>query len=214
MVTDTRIRVSKRLFCKILGIPNSGPYDELTSSQVVYMFNEMGHQPPLTRISDFKKSGLPTIWNFLFGIFLRCLTGRTVGLDKGRMEVYAMVAGLYYDLQVDYSEQLWTEFITSISKTSAKQGISCARYWSLIVQYVYQKEKIEVPDYEEKAVFHMYGSPKEVHDDPTIFTTVARIPDAMLKKVDPTNNVLVSYLQSIDTTVVTGILQKEEKKKS
>ena len=62
------------------------------------MFNEMGHQPPLTGIRDFKKSGLPTIWNFLFGIFLRCLTGRMVGLDKGRMEVYAMVAGLYYDL--------------------------------------------------------------------------------------------------------------------
>ena len=83
MVNDTRIRVSKRLFCKILGIPNIGTYDELSSSQVVFMFNEMGHQPPLTRISDFKKSGLPTVWNFLFGIFLRFLTGRTVGLDKG-----------------------------------------------------------------------------------------------------------------------------------
>ena len=71
-----------------------------------------------------------------------------------------------------------------------------------------------MPDYEDKAVFHMYGCPKEVHDDPAIFTILARIPDAMLKKVDPTNNVLVSYLQSIDTTVVTGMLQQEEKKKS
>ncbi|CAI9261626.1 unnamed protein product [Lactuca saligna] len=35
----------------------------------------------------------------------------------------------------------------------------------------------------------------------------------MLKKVDPTNEVLVSYLQSIDTTVVTGVLHEEEKKK-
>ena len=96
-----------------------------------------------------------------------------------------MVAGIYYDLNVDYSEQLWTEFLTSISKTSAKQGISCARYWSLIIQYVYNKEKIEVPDFEEKAVFHMYGSSKEVADDPEVFTSIARIPDAMLKKVDP-----------------------------
>ena len=120
MVNETRIRVSKRLFCKILGIPNIGPYVEVTSSQVVFMFNEMGHQPPLTCISDFKKSSLPTVWNFLFGIFLRCLTGRTVGLDKGRMEVYTIVAGLYYDLHVDYSEQLWTEFSTSISKTNVR----------------------------------------------------------------------------------------------
>ncbi|CAI9279712.1 unnamed protein product [Lactuca saligna] len=26
----------------------------------------------------------------MFGIYLRCLTGRSVGLDKGRLEVYAM----------------------------------------------------------------------------------------------------------------------------
>ena len=38
--------------------------------------------------------------------FLRCLTGRTVGLDRGRMEVYAMVMGLYYDVRIDYGTQL------------------------------------------------------------------------------------------------------------
>ena len=65
------------------------------------------------------------------------------------------------------------------------------------------RERIEVPDFEETTVFHMDGSPKEVADDPEVFTSIARIPDAMLKKVDPTNEVLVSYLQSIDTTVVT-----------
>ncbi|CAI9269921.1 unnamed protein product [Lactuca saligna] len=36
----------------------------------------------------------------------------------------------------------------------------------------------------------------------------------MLKKVDPTNNVLVSYLQSIDTTVVTGVLHEDEERKN
>lgn len=132
LVNDKRVWMSKCLFCKILGIPNTSPFVEFIY-QIVFMFNEMSHQPPLTRISDFKKSSLPTVWNFLFGIFLRCLTGRTVGHDKRRMEVYAMVAGLYYDLQVDYSEQLWTEFLTSIMKTNVRQGISCARYWSLII---------------------------------------------------------------------------------
>ncbi|CAI9263780.1 unnamed protein product [Lactuca saligna] len=36
----------------------------------------------------------------------------------------------------------------------------------------------------------------------------------MFKKVDPTNKVLVSYLQSIETTVVTGKLQQEATKKT
>lgn len=59
------------------------------------MFNEMGHQPTFTRISHFKKSSLPCIWIF-FGIVLHCLTGRTSGLDKAKLEVYTIVAGLYY----------------------------------------------------------------------------------------------------------------------
>ncbi|CAI9269351.1 unnamed protein product [Lactuca saligna] len=39
--------------------------------------------------------------------------------------------------------------------------------------------------------------------------------DAVLKRVDPTNTVLVAYLQTIDTTVVTGILlEREEETKT
>ena len=158
------------------------------------MFNEMGYQPPLTKISDFKKSRLPRLWNFLFGIFLRCLNGRTIGLDKGRMEVYAMVAGLYYDLEADYSTQLWKEFQKGIEQTNVVLGISCARYWSLILQYFYNKEGILVPNNDEKVTFQSYHYPKEVLDDNDEFPIVARIPDAMLKKVDPSNLVLVAYL--------------------
>ena len=70
----------------------------------------MGHQPPLTGISNFCKNTLPYVWNFLFGIFLRCLVGRSVGLDKAKLEVYALIAGLYYDLNVNYVSRLWEEF--------------------------------------------------------------------------------------------------------
>lgn len=90
--------MSKKQFAQILNIPNVEPYYVVTNEQVVHMFNEMGHEPPFSRMSNFKKSSLPCIWNFIFGIFLRCLTGRTVGLDKAKLEVYAMVAVLYYDL--------------------------------------------------------------------------------------------------------------------
>ncbi|KAL7592159.1 hypothetical protein Lser_V15G33908 [Lactuca serriola] len=185
LVTDKKVRLSKKLFCQILDIPNSPRYVNFTFPQIVHMFNEMGHQPQLSKISDFKKLGLPSVWNFLFGIFLRCLTGRTVGLDKGRMEVYAMVVGLYCNLQVDYSTHL-------------------------ILQYFYEKEGILVPNDEEKAAFHVYSCPKGATDDTEEFPVVARILDAMLKRVYPTNIVLVTYLQTINTTVGTGILLERE----
>lgn len=118
LVNDKKIRLYRKLFCQIIEIPNFAPYIDLSFSQIIYMFNEMGHKPPLRKISDFKKPSLPSVWNFRFGIFLRCLTGPTVGLDKGRMEIYSMVAGLYYDIPVDYSTQRWKEFQKSVENTN------------------------------------------------------------------------------------------------
>ena len=105
-VNNKRVRLTKNMFIDFLNIPHNPPFFKPTNSQIIFMFNEMGHQPTLEKISDFRKSSLPCIWNFLFGIFLRCLTGRSVGLDRGRLEVYAMVMGLYYDLSVNYGTQL------------------------------------------------------------------------------------------------------------
>ena len=122
-----------------------------------------------------------------------------------------MVAGLYYDISVDYSTQMWKEFQKSVENTNVVQGILCARYWSLILGYFYEKEGIYVPADEEKAEFLKYHFLKEVSDDMEIFTHIARIPDAMLKRVDPTNSVLIEYLKTINPDVETGkLLSKEE----
>ena len=71
----------------------------------------------------------------------------------------------------------------------------------MILQYIYEKEGIQVPNDEEKADFSLYHYPKTVANDVNIFQTVARIPDSMLKKVDPSNSVLVAYLQQINPSI-------------
>ncbi|KAL7604851.1 hypothetical protein Lser_V15G19577 [Lactuca serriola] len=187
LVNNKRVKLSKNLFVEFLEIPNNPPFVKPVNSQIIHMFNEMGHQPELEKISEFQKSGLPCIWNFLFGIFLRCLTGRSVGLDRGRVEVYAMVMGIYYDINVDYATQLWKEFVKSLENTNSEKG-----YHVLA--------DVEV------AEFSLYQFPKVVEDDEAIFTKVARIPDAMLRKVSPTHKVLVRYLRTIDTADQSGVL--------
>ena len=87
-------------------LPYSCTFYEVTNEHVIHMFNEIGHQHVLTGISLFWKSSLPCVLNFLFGIILRCLIGRSSGLDKAKLEVYAMFVGLYYNLNVDYVTQI------------------------------------------------------------------------------------------------------------
>lgn len=61
-----------------------------------------------------------------------------------------MFVGIYYNLQVDCTTQIWEDFVKIIGNTILVSGISCIRYWSLILQYAYEKEGILVPDDETK----------------------------------------------------------------
>ena len=91
-----------------------------------------------------------------------------------------MVAGIYYNLSVDYATQLWDEFVKSIGNTNVFNGISRARYWSLILQFAYDKEGIMVPKDEEMTDFLVYHYQIFVEENPDVFPTVAHIPDVML----------------------------------
>ena len=73
---------------------------------------------------------------------------------------------------------------------------------------MYDKEGILVPENEETVGFALYQFPKIVKDDAEVFPSVARIPDAMLRKVDPTNHVLVNYLMTINPDIETRVLLK------
>ena len=63
-----------------------------------------------------------------------------------------------------------------------------------------------MPADKPKAEFLKYHYPKAIEDDANVFPIVVRIPDGMLKKVDPLNPVLKAYLLSINTNDGIGIL--------
>ena len=71
---------------------------------------------------------------------------------------------------------------------------------------MYEKEGILVPFDVPKVEFTVYQHPKIVEDDPYLFPSVAQTPDAMLRKVYPSNRVLFSYLSTINPDVQIGVL--------
>ena len=85
-------------------------------------------------------------------------------------------------------------------------GISCACYWSLILQYAYEKEDIVVREDLQKVIFSVHHYPKTVGDDLDMFPTVTPILDGMLRKVDPINSIFVTYLKTINPSIETNVL--------
>lgn len=69
------------------------------------------------------------------------------------------------------------------------------------MKFVYEKEGILVHVEDPKAEFGVYQHPKTVEDDLEVFSTFSRIPDAMIRKVDPVDPVLIAYLQTINPSI-------------
>lgn len=55
-----------------------------------------------------------------------CLIGRSYGIYKAKLEVYFVLVGLYYGLNVDYASLLWEEFGMSISHMKLATSVSSA----------------------------------------------------------------------------------------
>ena len=123
-----------------------------------------------------------------------------------------MVVGLYYDLQVDCATHLWNEFVKSVAKTNVVDGISCAHYQSLILQFAFE-EGIEVPQDKDTSYFSQFNFPKIVEHDVNVFPTVVHISDAMLRKIDPADLVMIDYLKIINPNFETGMLLSSSKVK-
>ncbi|KAI3739797.1 hypothetical protein L2E82_30209 [Cichorium intybus] len=109
------------------------------ADQLVGMFNEMGYEPLLERISTFKKNQLPDLWRYFFSIFLRCLSGRTSGLDSASVTFQCLLYGIYYDVKVDFATILWTDFCSYINHSMNGTEIANARFWAIVVHAHYQQ---------------------------------------------------------------------------
>ncbi|KAI3503742.1 hypothetical protein L1887_32191 [Cichorium endivia] len=125
-----KVQLTKEKFAEALRLPvyNSKEMMVPSADQLVTMFNEMGYEPLLEKISMFKKNQLPDLWRYFFSIFLRCLSGRTSGLDSASVAFQGLLYGIYYDVKVDFVSILWIDFCSHINHSLKGTEIANARF--------------------------------------------------------------------------------------
>ncbi|KAI3680400.1 hypothetical protein L2E82_50387 [Cichorium intybus] len=165
-----------------------------SADQLVSMFNEMGYEPLLERISTFKKNQLPDLWRYFFTIFLRCLSVRTSGLDSASVTFQGLLYGIYYDVKVDFTSILWTDFCSHINHSMKGTEIANVRFWAIVVHAHYQQVGY-VPD---PSLGEMKFTPIAIpilDDAPANFC--AQILNVMLSKVPLECNEVNAYRNTL-----------------
>nr|KAJ0216474.1 hypothetical protein LSAT_V11C300130030 [Lactuca sativa] len=139
--------ISKNRFCNLLGLPQSKNLinpETISNASILEMFYQMGYKETLTAVSKFKKPSLPPMLNALFTTLFKSFSKRVTGNDCASKLFMGLMYGLYTGENIDYDSILWAQLIQSTHSVTRHNEISCARFWTIVVNRAIKQLKITV----------------------------------------------------------------------
>ena len=84
-------------------------------------FHSYASIKPITKRTEFKRKGLPPLWNTLFSIVNCCLTGKVGSHDQTSHSMLSIMYGIYFNLALDYAQLIFEDMVGLIKKKCATQ---------------------------------------------------------------------------------------------
>ncbi|KAI3752475.1 hypothetical protein L2E82_24508 [Cichorium intybus] len=203
-VGNVKTKISKSRFSKLLGFTETTDLVDPKSLQPVTLprlFYQMGYKGNITQLSKFAKKGLLPQWNALFTILFKSFSERTTGTDSASKLFYSFFYGLYHDVNLDYGSILWSHFVDSVNYRLRHQEISCARFWSLVVQRTIEKHDIHIMTDSMMAVISTLPTVTFTTSKVEDFEFIGAIPMEMLNRVPNDVKCVVDYCKQTRFTV-------------
>ena len=74
-------------------------------------FHSYAAQTKIVKRTQFKRKGLPPIWNTLFSIVNCCLTGKVGSHDQTSHAMLSIMYGIYFNLPLDYAQHIFEDMV-------------------------------------------------------------------------------------------------------
>ncbi|KAL7615706.1 hypothetical protein Lser_V15G03411 [Lactuca serriola] len=138
LVDDSLVILSKEKFLNIINLLIHPSIKVFTPSMadITSALYQMGYQKKIKGIGKFKKSQLPTVWQYVCHYVIHSLSGRTGGIDNMGLKLLELVWSIFTGHDVNYGQILWDDFLRYIPKESPKEKptkLTFARFWSLCI---------------------------------------------------------------------------------
>nr|KAJ0218696.1 hypothetical protein LSAT_V11C300141820 [Lactuca sativa] len=154
---------------------------------------KMGYTETLTTVTKFKKSCLPPQWNGLFTLLFKGLSERSAGSDGASKAFMTVLYGLYSGLNLDYGAIIWQQLIQSLLSSSKHSKISFGHLWTLITKWAMDRNRVPIMADSLLSSIATFHTMKITVTDPTKFSYIGSIPEAMLGCISAASNVLQKY---------------------
>jgi len=67
---------------------------------------------PLRKRGDFRRKGLPPLWNTLFSIINSCLNGKVGSPDQTSQAMLSIMYGIYFNLKLDFAGFIFEDMVS------------------------------------------------------------------------------------------------------
>lgn len=115
--------------------------ESILATYLIQMFFQTGYNGDISLLSKFKKSFLPPMWNGLLTLFFKSLLERASGSESANKVFYTLMYGLYHGIKLDFGSVIWAQFFQSTTSSTRHMKISCAYFWSIIVNFIHTTHK-------------------------------------------------------------------------
>src|SRR6187200_988385 len=127
------------------GIESRAPYCSPSDDDLKHFMLEIGYSdnPPI--LSDIKKAKFPVVWHYATNLIIRCIAGKTGGMDAIVKHHLSLLWGLYYNRNINVGSIIFADFC-KWANTKHKTEVLHARFWALVLSKIFTLRKNLVVD--------------------------------------------------------------------
>nr|KAJ0197055.1 hypothetical protein LSAT_V11C700366830 [Lactuca sativa] len=117
------------------------------------------------------------------------ISKRSAGSDGASNSFMTVLYGLYNGLNLDFGSIIWQQLVQSLVSSSRNSEISCGRFWSLINNWAMDRLRVPIMADSLLSSIATFHTTKIIVADPTKFSFIGSIPEAMLGRISASRSV-------------------------
>ncbi|GJW19308.1 hypothetical protein Tco_0026744 [Tanacetum coccineum] len=144
-----KFRINTEVFCEILQIcprfPNQDFVKPSSEEEMVPFIKELGYTGKCDMISKIHTKHMHQPWRTFAVVINRCISRKSIGLDRLKPLRAQILWGMFYQKNVDYVALLWEDFMFQVDNREIssvrKENMPYPRFTKAIISHFISKEK-------------------------------------------------------------------------
>nr|KAJ0220199.1 hypothetical protein LSAT_V11C200056640 [Lactuca sativa] len=208
-IHNEKTSISKHRFCALIGLSQDQSLvnpESITTGQLFSIWDIPKPLPPSQSSRSpafllngmafsrcFSKDSLSEALAQMVQASFKGLSERSAGSDGASKFFMTVLYGLYHGINLDFRTIIWQQLVQSLVSSSRHSEILCGRFWTIITNWEMDRLHVPIMANSRLSSISTFHTTKIIVTNPTKYSFIGSIPEAMLAPISASSNVLQQY---------------------